>query len=542
MRDTFNILFYIKKNEPKKDGSVVIMVRITINGVRSQFSSKLLVQPDQWDNKLERVKGYTAEARNLNRAIDNIRAKITTNRNKLMEIDGYVTSERLRNILLGKEEKEKTIISYFDKFIEQYKLKVGALASHKTYTRYVLTRQRLVEFMKERYNLTDMPVKDITVSFVDEFYLYIRNNTECNHNSTLKFLQRVRTILYFAKNSGLVFNDPFCNFRFRYDKVDRGYLDQDELDVLYTKKLPSSRLSQVRDIFIFSCYTGLAYVDIFELTEDKIKRAFDGHLWIMTKRQKTDVNTNVRLLDIPLKILEKYKGKQKNGKVLPVISNQKVNDYLEEIADICGIDKRITFHLARHTFASTVALGNDVPMETVQSMLGHADIKTTQIYAHVVNQKLSRDMNNLAEIVNSRDPEENANAIKSRMVEYYGEKKENNPITNKNDDPQIKYLITDESYLVSKKGKLKEISERDFFVSVVERDFKILYTSPNIKFATNGSEIIIGSKFFGEILGGYYSLNNQVGTFNDFHYGIIHVSDLKPILRQNQSYHKTASR
>ena len=181
-------------------------------------------------------------------------------------------------------------------------------------------------------------------------------------------------------------------------------------------------------------------------------------------------------------------------------------------------------------------------METVQSMLGHADIKTTQIYAHVVNQKLSRDMNNLAEIVNSRDPEENANAIKSRMVEYYGEKKEKNSIPNKDDNSQIRYLITDESYLVSKKGKLKEISERDFFVSVIEKDFKILYTSPNIKFATNGSEIIIGSKFFGEILGGYYSLNNQVGTFNDFHYGIIHVSDLKPILRQNQSYHKTASR
>ena len=136
MRDTFNILFYIKKNEPKKDGSVVLMVRITINGVRSQFSSKLLVHPDQWDNKLERVKGYTAEARNLNRAIDNIRAKITTNRNKLMEIDGYVTSERLRNILLGKEEQEKTIISYFDKFIEQYKLKVGALATHKTYPNF----------------------------------------------------------------------------------------------------------------------------------------------------------------------------------------------------------------------------------------------------------------------------------------------------------------------------------------------------------------------------------------------------------------------
>ena len=143
------------------------------------------------------------------------------------------------------------------------------------------------------------------------FYLHIRNNTGCNHNSSLKFLQRIRTILYFVKSLGITFIDPFCNFRFRYDKVNRGYLDQEELDILYTKKLPSARLSQVRDIFVFSCYTGLAYIDIFELTDDKIRRAFDGHLWIMTKRQKTDVNSNIRLLDIPLEILEKYKGKQK---------------------------------------------------------------------------------------------------------------------------------------------------------------------------------------------------------------------------------------
>ena len=386
MRSTFNILFYIKRNEPKKDGRVVIMVRVTINGVRSQFSSKLLVQPGQWDSKKEQVKGQVAEARNLNRLLENIRSSLNVYFNKFMSIDGHVTPEQLRNIFLGHEEQEQTIISFFDKYNDQYKLKVGITSTHITYTRYLLARERLVEFMKGRYNLSDMPIKEITVSFIDEFYLYIRNNTECNHNSTLKFLQRIRTILYFAKNSGANFNDPFGSFRFRYDKVNRGYLDQDELDILYTKKFPSARLSQVRDIFIFSCYTGLAYVDIFELTEDKIRKAFDGHLWIMTKRQKTDVNTNVRLMDIPLTILEKYKGKQKNGKVLPVISNQKINDYLEEIADICGIEKKITFHVARHTFASTVALGNDVPMESIQSMLGHADIKTTQIYAHVINR------------------------------------------------------------------------------------------------------------------------------------------------------------
>jgi site-specific recombinase XerD len=540
MRSTFNILFYIKRNEPKKDGRVVIMVRITINGIRSQFSSKLLVQPDQWDSKNERVKGQVAEARNLNRLLENVRSSLNVHYNKFMSIDGHVNPERLRNIFLGHEEQEQTIISFFDKFNDQYKLKVGTTSTHRTYTRYLLTRERLVEFMKQRYNLSDIPIKEMTVSFIDEFYLYIRNNTECNHNSSLKFLQRFRTILYFAKNSGLSFNDPFGSFRFRYDKVNRGYLDQDELDIIYTKKFSSARLSQVRDIFIFSCYTGLAYVDIFELTEDKIRKAFDGHLWIMTKRQKTDVNTNVRLLDIPLTILERYKGKQKNGKVLPVISNQKTNDYLEEIADICGIDKKITFHLARHTFASTVALGNDVPMESIQSMLGHADIKTTQIYAHVIDRKLSRDMDKMAKVVNNRNPVENAAAIKARMAESMDY--ENEPVlSGVEDKSKIKYLITDETYLFSKKGKLKEISERDFFISVVERNFKILYTSPNIKFATNGTEIIIGSKFFGEIMGGYYSLNNQVGVFEDFRYGIINVQELKSIVPQNQMCRKAVS-
>jgi len=219
--------------------------------------------------------------------------------------------------------------------------------------------------------------------------------------------------------------------------------------------------------------------------------------------------------------------------VLPVISNQKINDYLEEIADICGIGKKITFHLARHTFASTVALGNDVPMESIQSMLGHADIKTTQIYAHVIDRKLSRDMDNMAKAVNNRNPEENAAEIKSRMTESTGNENEN-VLALVKDKSNVKYLITDETYLFSKKGKLREMQERDFFIAVVERDFKILYKSPNIKFATNGTEIIIGSKFFGEIMGGYYSLNNQVGVFDDFRYGIIGINELKPIVPQNQ--------
>lgn len=356
MRSTFKILFYLKKNEPKKDGTVVIMIRVTVDGVRAQFSSKLFVKPELWDNKSGKVIGKTVYATNLNRLLNDIQGELNTIYKNLKVIDGYVLPEKLRNIFCGFEEKEKTVISYFDKFIEQYKLKVGTTATHKTYTRYVLTRERLVEFMKEHYKVPDLPIKEINLAFIDEFYLYIRNNTKCNHNSTLKFLQRFRSVLYYARNSGLIFHDPFGNFRFRFERVDRNYLSQEELDTLYNKVFASSRLSQVRDIFLFSCYTGQSYVDIFDLTEDKIKKAFDGHLWIMNKRHKTNVNSNVRLLDIPLQILAKYKGKQKNGKVLPVISNQKMNDYLKEIGDICGLDMKITFHIARHTFASTITL------------------------------------------------------------------------------------------------------------------------------------------------------------------------------------------
>jgi hypothetical protein len=179
-------------------------------------------------------------------------------------------------------------------------------------------------------------------------------------------------------------------------------------------------------------------------------------------------------------------------------------------------------------------------MESIQSMLGHADIKTTQIYAHVIDRKLSRDMDKMAKAVNNRNPEVNAAEIKSRMAESIGIEKEN-VLALVGDKSKIKYLITDETYLFSKKGKLREIQERDFFIAVVDRDFKILYKSPNIKFATNGTEIIIGSKFFGEIMGGYFSLNNQVGVFEDFRYGIINANELRPIVPQNQLYRKAVS-
>lgn len=401
MKSTFKILFYLKKNEPKKNGHVVIMVRITVDGDQVQFSSKLDVHPDNWDTKLGRavVNKQSAEKKenlrvsSLNKTLDEIRAAITMHYTRMMNTDGYALPERIRNAFLGLEEKDKTLISYFTQHNEQYAKKVGKTATQKTYSRYELTKQRMIEFLKSEYNISDIPIKEITVTHIENFYLYLREQCEVSNNTAMKFVQRFHTILLFAQKSGLSFLDPFNNFRFNFDKTDRGYLTQEEIDTIYHKEFQSKRLEHVRDAFIFSCYTGLPYCDIYTLTAEDIKIGVDGKKWIMKDRGKTGVESLIPLLPIPLEILAKYEGKTKNGKLLPVISNQKMNEYLAEIAAICQINKRITYHLARHSFATEICLTKGVPIESVSKMLGHTNIQTTQIYARVVDRKLSHDMN-----------------------------------------------------------------------------------------------------------------------------------------------------
>ena len=315
----------------------------------------------------------------------------------LLETDGYVTAERVRDAYLGKTEKTRTILEFFEQHNEQYLQKVKMDPTNKTYWRYELTRRRLEEFIKYKYSVSDMPLKDINVLFVENFLLFNENVHGCNHNTAMKFVQRLRTVVNFAKNTGMLFVDPFGNFKVKFERTDRGYLTMEEIMAIYHHTFPSRRLEQVRDLFIFSCFTALSYIDVCELQPDDISTGFDGNLWIIRKRHKTKVTASIRLLDIPIAILKKYKGKLPNGKLLPVISNQRVNDYLKEIAAMCGINKRLTFHMARHSCATSVLLANDVPIETVSKILGHTNIRTTQIYARITDRKVSKDMEMLSQ-------------------------------------------------------------------------------------------------------------------------------------------------
>jgi integrase len=233
--------------------------------------------------------------------------------------------------------------------------------------------------------------------FITDFEVYLKTIGKCNSNTTAKFMQFFKRIILIARNNGIIVGDPFANYKIRLQKVDRGYLSEDEITKILELNLVSERLEHVRDLFIFSCFCGLAYIDVAGLRKEHIRKSFDGNLWIMTKRVKTGVDVNVPLLDIPKMILDKYKDKLPNGKILPVISNQKLNSYLKEIADLCGIKQNLTFHLARHTFATTTTLGKGVPIETVSKMLGHTNIETTQVYARITNNKISSDMKGLSE-------------------------------------------------------------------------------------------------------------------------------------------------
>lgn len=398
-RSTFKILFYIKRSSPKKNGKVAIMGRITIDGKRSQFSTKLEIYPDEWNNEWGKSIANNAEAIAINSMLDKIRGKIVMYYYKLMDIDGYASPDKIKNILLGFEEKGKTIIYYFNKFNEQYRSKVGVTVARTTYLRYELAKKRLSEFMEKTYKVKDMPYREITTIFIQNFYQFLRGEYKSGNNNTMKTIQHLRAIFFYIKNSGEYFPDPFANFKISFEKKERSFLTKAELIALYNKKLPSERLERVRDIFLFCSYTGLSYSDLQNLTKEKIRTNIDGHLWIMATRNKTGIPYKVRLLDIPIAILKKYEYLQEYGELLPIISNQKMNEYLSEIANICGINKRITSHSARHTFG-TLCLTEGMSIESVSKLLGHTKIGTTQIYAQITDQKLSDEMDKLAKKLN----------------------------------------------------------------------------------------------------------------------------------------------
>ena len=394
-KSTFNILFYVKRNAAKANGKMPIMGRITVNGQAIQFGAKTEVSPKLWDTKSGKAVGKTQEVIEINGILESIRATMTKIYRELQERETTVTPERIKNIFFGVEIQQQMLLELFKKHNEDVESLVGVSKSKATYQKYEVTRKHLTNFIKEKYNRSDVAIKEIDYIFITDFEVYLLTTCGCNSNTTAKFMQFFKRIVIIAKNNGWIRADPFANYKIRLKKVDRGYLQQSEVESIMNKKISTKRLEQVRDIFVFSCFCGLAYIDVKKLRKEDIRTSFDGNLWIMGKREKTDVSFSIPLLDIPKRILEKYEGTLPDNRILPVPSNQKLNAYLKEIGDLCGIDKDLSFHLARHTFA-TLTLSKGVSIESVSKMLGHTNIRTTQIYARITDEKVGHDMNAFA--------------------------------------------------------------------------------------------------------------------------------------------------
>lgn len=397
MRSTFRILFYLKRNAPKSNGLVPVMCRITVNGKISQFSCKLDVDEKHWDVKTGRMTGRSVVALEANRMLDKIRVGINKAYQDICDKDNYVTAEKVRNAFLGMGMNHETLLAVFRQHNEDYAKQVGKIKSQRSYWKYCTVYNHLSEFIRQRYKVSDIALKELAPAFITDFELFLR--TEKNHctNTIWSYMMPFKRIIYMSINNGWLQRDPFYAYSITKEETKRGFLSKEEIKMLIEGSFKKKSYELIRDLFIFCCFTGLSWTDMANLTKENLQTSFDGHLWIKTNRQKTGTETNLRLLEVPLRIIKKYEGCSEDGKLLPVPCYPNCKNGIKVIAKKCGIEKNVTWHMSRHSFATTVCLSNDMPIETLSKMLGHRSIRTTQIYAKITAEKVSNDMEKLSQ-------------------------------------------------------------------------------------------------------------------------------------------------
>lgn len=396
MRSTFKVLFYVKKGSAKPNGNLPLMCRLTVDGEIEQFSCKMDVPPHLWDVKNNRASGKSAEAQRINLAIDKIRVEVNRRYQELMQTDGYVTAAKLKDTYLGIGVKQETLLKLFEQHNTEFAKKVGHSRAKGTFNRYQTVCKHIREFLPHIYKREDIPLKELNLTFINDFEYFLRTVKKCRTNTVWGYMIVLKHIISIARNDGRLPFNPFAGYINSPESVDRGYLTQQEIQTLMDAPMKNKTHELVRDLFLFSVFTGLAYSDVKNLTTDNLQTFFDGNLWIITRRKKTNTESNIRLLEVPRRIIEKYKGLTRDNRVFPVPSNGSCNKILKEIGKQCGFKARLSTHVARHTNATTVLLSHGVPIETVSRLLGHTNIKTTQIYAKITNQKISQDMETLS--------------------------------------------------------------------------------------------------------------------------------------------------
>lgn len=395
MSQRVSILFYLKKSKQNKQGKVLIYIRITIDGSRSEISTGLKVAPDMWNQAKARVMSKSDEGANINARLKAIEADIQKQFLLMESNEQVITARELANRVSGKSVKKYTLLQAFKIHNDELKQKIGVDCTRASFNKYRVTLNKVESFIKYKYNKADLWLEQINHNFISSFDLYLKTQDKNQHNTASKHLTKLKKIIRMARANEWMTNDPFGNFKITKHATNRQYLNAQELKALEEKKITIERLDKVRDAFLFSCYTGLSYSDLAKLTSRDITVDADGKQKIVIYRQKTKTRSSIPLLPGALRIIKKYSDSieaEIKGTLLPINSNQKMNAYLKEIATICGINKKLGFHSSRHTFASTLMLENGVPIEVVRDMLGHSSVKTTEIYAKITDLKVSKEM------------------------------------------------------------------------------------------------------------------------------------------------------
>jgi site-specific recombinase XerD len=395
MNTTVSVLFYIKRAKVNNEGICPIYVRVTIQSKRFEFSANKFVNPERWSAEGTKVKGGNEEARTINSHLDYLKNQVLEAEKRLFKKDIKVTSENLKKELFGIAETKRMLIPIFQDHNDRIKELVGKEYAPGTLERYKTSLSHTIEFLEWKYKISDIEINKIDYAFVTDYEFFLRSVRNCANNTAVKYIKNFNKIIKLCLANDWLDKNPFANYKSKVKEVERVYLSEVEIQSIINKDFKIERLSLVRDIFLFSCFTGLAYIDVKNLTKSHISIGIDGDKWIFTHRQKTETASKIPILPVTQMIINKYANHPQSvneDKLLPILSNQKMNAYLKEIAAVCEIEKELTFHIARHTFATTVTLTNGVPIESVSKMLGHKNLRTTQHYAKVLDKKVSEDM------------------------------------------------------------------------------------------------------------------------------------------------------
>ena len=394
--NSFGIYFNIRADK-EKDGKAPVFVGITVNGQKVLMVLQQKVTVKCWDMKKGMGKSNTAEGREMNTYLEQVRQSIGDCYKDLQVQRKLITAELIKAAFLrtGSDEHTLAEIAAYHNEMEAGQLAQGTMKNYYTTQKYI------TEFVAKQYKRKEFFLSELNYKFIQDFEIFLRKHQPADHqkpltnNGIMKHLERFRKMVNLAFRLDWIHRDPFEKFQLKFNRVEKEFLTTHELAALESKEIRLPRLSMVRDIFVFCCYTGLAFVDVTNLKPANICKGEDGGLWIKTYRQKTTIPVNVPILKQAQRIMDKYQNNIRataNGTIFPVLSNQKMNSYLKELAEICEITKVLTFHIARHTFATTVTLLNGVPMETVSKLLGHTTMRSTQVYAKVIEKKVSADM------------------------------------------------------------------------------------------------------------------------------------------------------